>query len=40
MDDYVRVSDYLTKTLIKLSNDKQGDKYAILAELYKFVFGV
>lgn len=40
IDEYMRVSNYLAKTLIKLSNEKQQDKYAILAELYKFIFGV
>ena len=39
LDDYMRVSNYLTKTLVKLSSDKQTDKYVILAELYKFLFG-
>jgi len=39
-DDYERVSVHLTKTLIRLSSDKQGNKYAILTELYKYLFGV
>ena len=40
LDDYVRVSNYLTRTLAKLSNPKQKGKYTILTELYKFLFGI
>jgi len=40
IDEYLRVSTHLMKTLQRLSSDKQADKYAILAELYKFLFGI
>ena len=40
IDDYVRVSNFLTRILAKLSNPKQKGKYTVLTELYKFLFGI